>query len=60
MDGSAQHQLFLGRHYYNLSKAGQNPDENARVAVDWLVKASKQGDAEATALLKTCLQEDKG
>lgn len=34
--------------------------ENARLAVYWLIKASEQGNTEATSLLQTCLQTGKG
>lgn len=34
--------------------------ENARLGVYWLIKASEQGNLEATELLKKCLQTGKG
>ncbi|KAI4460459.1 wolframin [Holotrichia oblita] len=34
--------------------------ENARLGVYWLIKASEQGNIEATGLLKACLESGKG
>lgn len=34
--------------------------ENARLGVYWLMKASEQGNMEATDLLKKCLETGKG
>lgn len=34
--------------------------ENARLGVYWLIKASEQGNLEATELLKKCLKTGKG
>lgn len=34
--------------------------ENARLGVYWLIKASEQGNLEATELLKKCLEAGKG
>lgn len=34
--------------------------ENAKLGVYWLLKASEQGNLEATELLKTCLKTGKG
>lgn len=34
--------------------------ENDRLAVYWLIKASEQGNTEATSLLQICLQTGKG
>lgn len=34
--------------------------ENARLGVYWLIKASEQGNIEATELLKTCFETGRG
>jgi TPR repeat protein len=35
-------------------------EENARLGVYWLIKASEQGNTEATNILKQCLETGKG
>jgi wolfamin len=35
-------------------------EENSRVGVYWLIKASEQGNVEATDLLKRCLETGQG
>lgn len=59
-NGSEKHQAILGQYYYKKAEAGVQPEENGKLAVDWLVKASKQGSDEATALLSECLANDIG
>lgn len=34
--------------------------ENDRLAVYWLIRASQQGNTEATSILQICLQTGKG
>lgn len=45
--------LFIAE--YDIQKK-----ENAKLGVYWLIKASEQGNIEATDLLKECLQTGKG
>ena len=35
-------------------------EENARLGVFWLIKASEQGNVEATNILKECLERGEG
>lgn len=35
-------------------------EENARLALYWLIKSSEQGNDEATKLLEECLRSGKG
>ena len=58
--GSENDQVFLGAHYLKLADAGIKPEENGKKAVDWLIKASKQGNEEATKLLQECVNKEIG
>lgn len=35
-------------------------EENSRLGVYWLIKASEQGNVEATTILKQCLETGQG
>ena len=52
-EGSADHQLTLGRR---LLQTGLNDSG----AVHWIINASRQGNDEATDLLKICLDNNQG
>ncbi len=61
--GVTDKQNLLGKyslHIYEVSKTGPEATEHARTAVDWLSRASRQGDEEATELLRHCLEEEIG
>lgn len=40
--------------------SGNDNNENARLGVFWLIKASEQGNVEATEILHHCLQTGEG
>lgn len=50
---------FINLSFYFLEFKSEQK-ENARLGVYWLIKASEQGNLEATNLLKTCLRTGKG
>ncbi|XP_067649362.1 wolframin-like isoform X2 [Haliotis asinina] len=56
--GSEEHQLKLGKHFLSLADSDIERERNAGLALDWLIRASKQGSEEATVLLKSCVQRD--
>ncbi|KAI0227480.1 hypothetical protein LSAT2_022003 [Lamellibrachia satsuma] len=62
--GSISAQVFLGKYFlkcYELSngRGDANSAEQEKMAVDWLIKASRQGNEEATNLLKVCEKTQK-
>ena len=59
-NGSEEHQSKLGAHYLALADSGVDREVNAVQAVSWLIKASKQGNEEATKLLDKCTQTGTG
>lgn len=44
----------------NFAEPDVDRHENARLGVYWLIKASEQGNVEATALLEKCLMSGRG
>ena len=63
--GSISAQVFLGKHFLKCSELSNGRDdadsaEQEKMAVDWLIKASRQGNEEATNLLKVCEKTQKG
>ncbi|XP_028135542.1 wolframin [Diabrotica virgifera virgifera] len=60
-DGCPESQVVLAKQLLD-EECEVEPDkkENACLGVYWLIKASKQGNIEATNLLKACLQSGKG
>ena len=46
--------------FHFISDSASEEAENAREGIYWLIKASEQGHAEATNVLKECLQTGKG
>ena len=58
--GSVDHQLLLGRHFIKLACANDSPGVNGLEGVGWLAKASKNGNDEATNLLRGCLEDKIG
>ncbi|KAL3832230.1 hypothetical protein ACJMK2_023890 [Sinanodonta woodiana] len=59
-DGDEESQLLLGRHYLSLADSDINREENAKVAIDWFIRSSKQGNEDATAQLKKCIETKTG
>lgn len=60
-DGCPESQVVLAKQLLDEEcEYKSEQKENARLGVYWLIKASEQGNLEATALLKTCLQTGKG
>ncbi|KAJ8000497.1 hypothetical protein DPEC_G00180740 [Dallia pectoralis] len=59
MAGDASAQTSLGRHYLGLAEK-KEAELNNRLAVDWLVQASRQGHRSATRLLQQCWIQRKG
>ena len=59
-EGAEESQLQLGKHYLTLSDSGVDAETNAKLAVLWLTKASKQGNDEATNALEKCLENETG
>lgn len=59
-DGVEEQQLIVGKHFLSLAEAGVNVEENGNEAVSWLMKASRQGNVEATTLLSRCLENKLG
>jgi wolfamin len=43
-----------------LSELDVDKEENSRLGVYWLIKASEQGNVEATTILKHCLETGQG
>jgi len=58
--GDEQAQLSLARHYLELAQLDSDSEPTAKRAVSLLVKASKQGNDEATRLLADCLDKQLG
>jgi len=59
-NGDKQAQLLLGQHYLNLAQLGTDSQTNAKLAVSFLIKSSKQGSDEATTLLTDCCNKELG
>jgi TPR repeat protein len=60
--GDEESQVKVGEYY--LKKADSGTEENrqkyGKLAVTWLIEASKQGNDRADELLKQCLQTKTG
>ena len=59
-NGSEEHQVKLGAHLLSLADSGVDREENAANAVKWLIRASRQGNSEATTLLDKCTKTGTG
>lgn len=59
-EGEEESQLKLGQHYLALADSSVNAEENGKLAILWLTKASKQGNEAATAALEKCLETKTG
>ncbi|CAH0554396.1 unnamed protein product [Brassicogethes aeneus] len=60
-DGCPESQVVLAKQLLDEDcEFESEKKENARLGVFWLIKASEQGNIEATKLLQTCLQTGKG
>ncbi|KAM8842722.1 wolframin [Synchiropus picturatus] len=57
--GDARAQTRLGQHYLILAQE-EDADENNILAVNWLIKAAKQGRKGASRLLQRCWIQRKG
>lgn len=62
VNGDEKSQVLLGEHYLKLADSGTDEDRQkyGKIAVTWLIEASKQGDDRADELLKKCLQTKTG
>ena len=58
-NGSCQHQLALGKYYFHRAE-NLKCTESGVLAVNYLIKASRQGDAVATQLLQQCVEKNLG
>ncbi|XP_062568628.1 wolframin-like [Saccostrea cucullata] len=61
-DGDEASQVLLGEHYLKLADSGSEEDRQkyGKIAVTWLIEASKQGNEKADELLNKCLQTKTG
>ncbi|XP_044754375.1 wolframin [Coccinella septempunctata] len=62
-DGCSESQVVLAKQLLDGSQqyhSHTEKKENERLGVYWLIRASQQGNEEATGLLKTCLKSGKG
>ncbi|KRT79249.1 hypothetical protein AMK59_8674 [Oryctes borbonicus] len=60
-DGCPESQVVLAKQLLDEQCEFEvDRKENARLGVYWLIKASEQGNIEATNLLKACLESGKG
>ncbi|XP_045168412.2 wolframin-like [Mercenaria mercenaria] len=59
-NGEEEFQLKLGVHYLTLADSSIESEENGKLAIHWLVAASKQGNEKATEKLKECLETKTG
>ena len=59
-EGIEEFQVKLGIHYLTLADSSVNTEENGKLAIFWLTKASKQGSDEATEALEKCLETQTG
>ncbi|KAI7810756.1 putative wolframin [Triplophysa rosa] len=57
--GDPKAQSRLGKYYLKLAEE-KDPETNNRTAVQWLVKAAKQGRRDAATLLQKCWMQKKG
>ncbi|KAK6618673.1 hypothetical protein RUM43_013064 [Polyplax serrata] len=61
-DGCPESQVVLAKQLLQEKSvvSGNDNNENARLGVFWLIKASEQGNMEATEILHHCLQTGEG
>ena len=59
-EGVEEFQVKLGKHYLTLADSSVDAEENGKLAIVWLTKASKQGNDEATEALEKCLETKTG
>ncbi|XP_017786448.1 PREDICTED: wolframin [Nicrophorus vespilloides] len=61
-DGCPESQVVLAKQLFDHEDTDTHDDkvENARSGVYWLIKASEQGNKEATEMLKKCLDTGEG
>lgn len=62
-EGCSESQVDLAKQLLDGSQqyhSHSEKKENERLGVYWLIKASQQGNEEATEMLKTCLNTGKG
>jgi len=53
--------LFMDLSFFFFSsELDVDKEENSRLGVYWLIKASEQGNVEATNILKQCLETGQG
>ena len=58
-------QVFLGKYFLQLSELNNgrgdgDSAETEKMAVGWLIKASRQGSDEATVLLRVSVERSQG
>ncbi|XP_076266429.1 wolframin ER transmembrane glycoprotein wfs1 [Rhynchophorus ferrugineus] len=59
-DGCPESQVVLAKLLFEECEFKSDQKENAKQGVYWLIKASEQGNLEATDLLKKCLETGRG
>ncbi|XP_015585382.1 wolframin isoform X2 [Cephus cinctus] len=60
-DGCPESQVVLGKHLLEeRCELDVDKEENAKLGVYWLTKASEQGNLEATDILRKCLASGRG
>ncbi|CAL8074788.1 unnamed protein product [Orchesella dallaii] len=63
-EGDEDAQLEVAKRLLQETTESETPEatqnENARLALYWLIKSSEQGNDEATTMLKQCLQSGRG
>lgn len=60
-DGFPDAQVVLAKELlYKNTDQDADAEENARLGVYWLIKASEQGHVEATSILRHCLETGRG
>lgn len=59
-EGVEEFQFKLGQHYLTLADSSVDTENNAKLAIFWLTKASKQGSDKATESLEKCLETGTG
>ncbi|KAL5007094.1 hypothetical protein ScPMuIL_015900 [Solemya velum] len=60
--GDAEKQRIVGSHFLKVAEVSdeEGKAKDGNTATLWLVRSSKQGDAEATSLLKKCMETGIG
>ncbi|XP_065341760.1 wolframin [Cloeon dipterum] len=59
-DGCPEAQVALAKQLLNDTENVEDKEENDRLAVYWLIKASEQGHLDATEILQHCLDIGRG